>query len=159
MVPSCTTWGHLTFHRAVSGGASGPTWQKWLVLTQVQVSCGELSLWPGQGRVVAVPASRDRSLAILPYILLSQAHISETPPAFKVLISLVDNQLAHPGGTARGCVPGRILGAFSREAQGCLGVRPPQSSAFWEQQGRSWPSLFSGSWQWRTKYGHCTLLP
>lgn len=39
--------------------------------SQVQVSCGELSLWPGQGRVVAVPASRDRSLAILPHILLS----------------------------------------------------------------------------------------
>lgn len=37
--------------------------------------------------------------------------------------------LAHHGCTARGCVPGRILGAFSREAQGCLGVQPPQSSA------------------------------
>lgn len=39
--------------------------------SQVQVSCGKLSLWPGQGGVVAVSISRDRSLAILPYILLS----------------------------------------------------------------------------------------
>lgn len=116
MVPSPYTWGHSP--KCSAWRIRGPSCGNRMVLTLRAGQSGDRTCHQGQ-----VPCHSFTHHAELRLPIRNNVGNS------RFASPVVDNMRVHHGCTARGCVPGRILGAFSREAQGCLGVQPPQSSA------------------------------